>query len=160
MHILVRPASEDDLSEIKRLYWQLDTDAVSYQPQHFQRLDRPDDFLVSIIGSPSSDFLLIEEDGSTVGFALVQEKQTAKVSCIKPENYLYILDFVIEETRRSRGLGKVLLDACVDWGNRRKLAFLRLSVFPENGGAIAFYEREGLSATMQTMERRLNGNIE
>lgn len=151
-NISVREATTNDLPKIKELYWVLDTDAIYYQPEHFIRTDRPNEFLLSIINNEKSDFLLAEVHNKVIGFSLVQERETGNLSCLKKEHYAYILDFVIAEEYRSKGYGTYLLQASKQWARNRKLGFLRLSVFPQNHKGIEFYKKQGLKTTMQTME--------
>lgn len=151
----IRKAAEGDIHIIRELYWLLDTDAVYYQPEHFLRVERPEEFILNIINDEKSDFLLIEDDNKVIGFSLVQEKVTSNISCLKQENYMYILDFVIGEEFRSRGYGAGLLKASKEWGRKRGLNFLRLSVFPGNKRGIEFYDDHGLKETMKTMECKL-----
>lgn len=148
----VRKAIANDLPIIKTLYWLLDTDAVYYQSNHFVRTERPDDFILDIINNEKSDFLLGEVDNKTIGFALLMEKETSNISCLKKERYAYILDYVIAEEYRSKGYGSLLMESSKEWGRKKNLDFLRLSVFPENHKGIKFYEKQGLKTTMNTME--------
>jgi ribosomal protein S18 acetylase RimI-like enzyme len=153
--MIIRTATQKDLQAIKELYSLLDADAVYYQPEHFLKNERPEEFILNIIQNDKSDFLLIEEDNHVIGFSLIQEKAAADISCLKQEHYAYLLDLVIAEEYRSRGYGASLMRASKEWGRERKLDFLRLSVFPENDRGIKFYENQGLKETMKTMECRL-----
>jgi len=98
---------------------------------------------------------VIEAENKIIGFALVQEKETSNISCLKTERYLYILDLVIAEEYRNKGYGGFLLEVSKEWGGKRNLGFLRLSVFPDNHDGIKFYEIHELKTTMQTMECKL-----
>lgn len=148
----IRKASKEDIAAIKSLYWELDQDAVRYQPEHFLLLPRPEDFLMQIIEHERSDFLLCEDNGIVIGFALVQIKLAGNISCLKEQKYLYILDFIITASRRNRGFGSKLLEACKQYGKEQQAEFIRLSVFPKNQDGIRFYERNGLTDMMKTME--------
>ncbi|SES88530.1 GNAT family N-acetyltransferase [Paenibacillus sp. NFR01] len=128
----IREANIEDINDIKKLYWELDTDAVFYQPSLFVRAERPDDFLIDIITGEKSDILLIEIDNNIIGFSLLQEKETPDISCLQKKKFVYILDFVISEAYRSSGYGSLLMESSKDWGKKRGLDFLRLSVFEEN----------------------------
>lgn len=152
----IRKATESDLNIIKELYWLLDTDAIHYQPEHFIRTERPEEFILDIIHNEKSDFLLIQVNNEVIGFSLIQEKSTSNISCLKQERYAYILDFVIAEEYRSNGYGAELLKASKEWGRDRGLDFLRLSVFPDNLRGVKFYEGQGLKETMKTMECKLD----
>lgn len=151
----IRKATREDVQAIKDLYWLLDTDAVFYQPNAFVRTERPAGFILDIINSEKSDFLLIEADKKVIGFALLQEKKTPDISCLIKKNYVHVLDLVIAEEYRSKGYGGALLEASKEWGRERGLDLLRLSVFSEKHRAISFYLNHGLRPSMLTMECEL-----
>lgn len=150
--VQVRQAEAIDIPHIRKLYRILDADAESYQPENFRCIDRPEDFLAGIIEDEKADFLLLDLDGKAIGFALVQERETPAISCLVQHRFMYILDFVIAEEYRSKGYGGTLLEAAKEWGRKRDLTRLRLSVFPNNKRGIEFYEGQGLRETMKTME--------
>jgi ribosomal protein S18 acetylase RimI-like enzyme len=152
MAMRIREATMKDIEGIQKLYWELDTDAVFYQPSRFVRTERPVGFLIDTINDAKSAILVAEDERKLIGFSLLQEKETPKISCLQEKKYVYVLDIVISEEDRSRGLGSQLLESSKDWGKRRGLDFLRLSVFEENSKGIRFYENNGLTATMRTME--------
>jgi len=152
----IRKATASDIAAIKRLFWELDTDAVMHQPEHFQRVERPDAYLSGIIENPKADFLLATVgDEEVVGFSLIFEKETGDISCLKKCRYGYIQDFVVTAGHRNKGYGAALLDASKEWARERGLDYLRLSVFPTNEGGIRFYSRHGLGLQMITMECEL-----
>ncbi|MFD1176003.1 GNAT family N-acetyltransferase [Paenibacillus puldeungensis] len=153
--MLIREATIEDISDIKNLYWELDKDAVFYQPSQFILAERPNDFFIHIINNEKSDILIIEVEGKIIGFSLLQEKETPKISCLREKKFVYILDFVISETYRNNGYGSLLLESSKEWGKKRGLDLLRLSVFEDNQKGIDFYKKNGLIATMKTMECEL-----
>ncbi|WP_379138820.1 GNAT family N-acetyltransferase [Paenibacillus sp. sgz500958] len=148
----IRVARTEDIKDLKNLYWELDSDAIVYQPALFTRTERPDDFLTDIIKNEKADIIVIEEDARIIGFSLVQEKENPKISCLKEKKFVYVLDFVITEKCRNHGFGTQLLEATKEWGKKRGLDFLRLSVFEDNVKGQDFYRRNGLMTTMKTME--------
>lgn len=151
----IREAGLEDIKDIKKLYWELDSDAIQYQPSLFTRTERPDDFLTDIIKNDKADIIVMEVDRRIIGFSLVQEKETPQISCLKEKKFVYVLDFVITEAFRSNGLGTLLLEASKEWGKKRGVDFLRLSVFEDNIKGQDFYRKNGLNATMKTMECEL-----
>ena len=53
-------------------------------------------------------------------------------------------------THRRQGIGKLLVDAVVDWAASRKIKTLTLMVVSTNGPAIRFYEQLGFAKTGRT----------
>ena len=148
----IRKAIADDISRINQLFWELDSDAIQYQPEHFQRCERAEDYLMGIINSQKSDFLLVVLDNEVIGFSLLYEKEVKGLSLLIPCKYAYIQDFIIQEKYRNYGIGTQLFEASKQWGKDRGLEYLRLSVFPKNDSGIRFYKRHGLLEQMLTME--------
>ena len=148
----IRKAVVNDISEINQLFKELDTDACKYQPEHFQRSKRTEDYLMEIIKSEKSDFLLAILDNEIIGFSLLYEKEIKGLSLLIPCKYAYLQDFIVKEKYRNRGIGTQLLEASKQWAKQRNMEYLRLSVFPTNDNGIRFYKRHGLLEQMLTME--------
>ena len=148
----IRKAIVNDILEINQLFWELDTDAIKYQPEHFQRSVRTTDYLIEIINNQKSDFLLAVLDNEVIGFSLLYEKEVKGSSLLIPCKYAYIQDFIVKEKYRNRGIGTQLLEASKQWAKERDMEYLRLSVFPTNNSSIRFYKRHGLLEQMLTME--------
>ena len=55
------------------------------------------------------------------------------------------VQLMVDHRLRSRGLGKALMSACVEWAEASPLHKLGLSVFADNDRAIKLYERFGFS---------------
>lgn len=53
-------------------------------------------------------------------------------------------------THRRHGVGKLLVDAVVEWAKSRKIKTLTLMVVETNGPAIRFYEKLGFAKTGRT----------
>jgi N-acetylglutamate synthase-like GNAT family acetyltransferase len=71
----IRTADKNDIAAIRQLYFELDQDAVMYQPEHFVLFPRPEEFLAKIIEDEKSDILVCDEDGSVIGFTLRISKE-------------------------------------------------------------------------------------
>lgn len=153
--MIIRSATEKDIEAIKQLFWELDTDAIKHQPEHFQRGDRNDESLMEMINGPKSQFLLAELHDEVVGFSLLFEKETNGPSLLIPCRYAYMQDFIVKEIHRNCGIGTRLFEASKQWAKDRGLDYLRLSVFPSNDNGIRFYKRQGLQEQMVSMECHL-----
>ena len=69
--ITIRPAGEGDIPAVVALYRQLDQALVDLQPEFFCVAPREDEFVRQAVKAADADYLLAEEDGAVVGFALV-----------------------------------------------------------------------------------------
>ena len=80
---------------------------------------------------------------------------TKRVPCLKTENVVYLQDLVVSETLRSGGIGAKLIEACKEYGRQNGADFMRTQIFPQNVRGMQFYERQGFSEKMKTIETYL-----
>lgn len=152
----IRKATVEDIDAINKLFFELDTDAINMQPEHFQRGSRTFDYLSGLINEEKSDFLLAVIDEEIIGFSLLFEKETPNINLLVPCKYAYIQDFVVAEKHRNNGVGAELMEKSKQWAKERGMDYLRLSVLPGNKDAQRFYNHHGLNEQMITMECSLN----
>lgn len=153
MHI--RVADIKDIEKLRRLYLELETDAVKYQPEHFIIGHRNDDFFESIFENDDQDILVADIDGTVVGFSHVMILEQKNIACLKPQTAVYIQDLDVIESERNKGIGTLLIKASKEYGKRRGADFIRTQVFPQNIEGIRFYERNGFCEMMKTIESQL-----
>ena len=153
--MVIRLADKNDIKDLQRLYFELENDAVRFQPEHFVHGDRDEAFFNAIFESGTQDMIVAELDGKIAGFAHVMILEQKKVPCLKPERVVYLQDLDVSEELRSKGIGARLIDACKDYGKEKGADFMRTQVFPENVRGMKFYERAGFSEKMKTIETYL-----
>ena len=153
MHI--RVANMEDIEQLRRLYFELETDGVKYQPEHFIVGYRSDDFFDSIFQDDNQDILVAVVDGAVVGFSHVMILKQKNIACLKPQTAIYIQDLDVLECERNKGIGTLLINASKKYGKRRGADFIRTQVFPHNIDGIRFYERNGFCEMMKTIEGQL-----
>ena len=62
----IRAADTKDIEQLRRLYLELETDGVKYQPEHFTIGYRSDDFFHSIFENDDQDILVADLDGTVI----------------------------------------------------------------------------------------------
>ena len=151
----IRAADTKDIEQLRRLYLELETDGVKYQPEHFTIGYRSDDFFHSIFENDDQDILVADVDGTIIGFSHVMILKQKNISCLKPQTAVYIQDLDVLESERDKGIGTLLIKASKEYGKRRGADFIRTQVFPQNIDGIRFYERNGFCEMMKTIESQL-----
>lgn len=154
--MLIRRAGIDDVEQLRLLYQELEEDGVRYQPEHFVVGERSNEFFQSVFESADQDILVAEEDGKILGFSHVMILEQKKVACLKPETLLYIQDLDVLESRRSQGIGTLLMEASKRYGKEHGVDFIRTQVFPQNIDGMRFYEKNGFREMMKTIESSLD----
>ena len=153
--MIIRIADKEDIRDLQQLYYELENDAVRFQPEHFVHGERDAGFFDSIFNAENQDILVAEQDGRIIGFAHVMILEQKKVPCLKSEKVIYLQDLDVSEELRSQGIGAKLIDACKEYGKEKGADFMRTQVFPQNTRGMKFYERAGFSEKMKTIETYL-----
>ena len=152
--VIIRKAKEEDFPRLEELYEELEKDAVLYQPEHFvfspkgTRSEQMKEFL-------DSDFQVMfvaENDGEVIGFAHLVLIPAKKVPCLKSQTSLYLQDLVVASEFRSQGIGTILMNEAKKYGKENGADFFRTQVFPQNTDGMRFYNRNGFSEKMITIE--------
>ena len=152
--ITIRKALATDAPRLEELYVELENDGVFYQPQHFvmspagSRTKQVEE----ILSHDNQTILVAEDDGVVIGFAHLMVLHSKAVPCLKPESTVYLQDLVVTEAYRSRGIGTQMMDAIKEYGKAQGVDFLRTQVFPGNTDGMRYYERNGFTETMKTIE--------
>ena len=151
---IIRKAQKDDFETIEKLYTELEEDAVLYQPEHFvfSKKGQRSQQLEEILKSENQIMLVAEDTDNVIGFAHVTFAHAKEVSCLKQQTNIYLQDLVVTKKLRSRGTGTLLLNAAKEYGKEKGADFFRTQVFPQNKDGLRFYERNGFSLKMLTIE--------
>ncbi len=153
---IIRKARKEDIEALERLYAELEEDAMRYQPEHFVLSERGERSrqLEQILSSETQVLFVAEDDGSgaVIAFAHVLFARAKEVSCLKPQRNIYLQDLLVTKRCRSHGTGTLLLNAAKQYGRELGADFFRTQVFPQNRDGLRFYERNGFSLKMLTIE--------
>ena len=93
------------------------------------------------VDRPDSGILLADEDGRIVGLASVYRD----ILSIRYGQRCWLQDLVVSASHRSRGIGRLLLDAATEWARQRGCTHLELSSGTGRLDAHRFYVRAGMS---------------
>ena len=106
----------------------------------------------STVKAQDADFLLAEQDGTPMGFALVTYAGwTPAYSCVLPHRYARLEDLVVGKAYRGRGIGGELLAAAKRWARNRRLEYVELQVLAQNEGAQHLYESQDFVEATKVM---------
>ena len=155
--ITIRSANREDVTEIEKLYAELEKDAVYYQPEHFVMSPKGSRTKLTegILESDTQIMLVAEDCGRIIGFAHVTLQKAKAFPCLKPQCNIYLQDLVVTEKYRSKGIGTMLIDAAKQYGIDKGAEFMRTQVFPMNEDGLRFYQRNGFFLKMLTIESPL-----
>ena len=96
--------------------------------------------LRDVLDRPDGAVLVAEEEGEVVGWIHVLGHHS-----IETEPFALIAGLVVDETRRSRGIGASLVEAAAEWAAGQGYHAIRVRSNVVRERAHAFYERLGFS---------------
>ncbi|MBP5157893.1 MAG: GNAT family N-acetyltransferase [Treponema sp.] len=152
--IRIRSAKKEDAPALEKLYAELKKDAVFFQPEHFvlSKAGERTRQMEGLWNSGTQRMFVAENDGELIGFAHVLFCRAKSISCLKAQDNIYLQDLLVTERFRNRGVGTQLLNAARQYGREMGADFFRTQVFPMNKAGLRFYERNGFSQKMITIE--------
>lgn len=93
-----------------------------------------------------------EIDEKIIGFITAAEKEVPSYRQVKVAE---LENIFVKEEFRSKGIGKKLMEAFVNWAKELKVDKVAVNVFALNEKAIAFYKREGFVSQELNLEKYL-----
>ena len=136
MEVEVRPARADEVEAVIPLYEWLFAPPGSRPSSWDER--RAAVALWQAISSHDAIVLVADEGGRLVGFLTGYQD----LHSVRFGYRAWVEDFAVDPERRSRGVGKLLLDAAKDWARERGATHLELDSAETRHDAHRFYERE------------------
>jgi GNAT superfamily N-acetyltransferase len=139
--MIIRDARADDIPAVHRLIGQL-VDAPDEREFHAR--------FVSTSSATGHRIIVAEMDGDVVGVLHVFERPALEKPC-----EAVVQALVVDDERRSAGVGEALMREAEAWAARRKLPSTALYTRIDRDRARAFYERIGyrLKGTSHLMGR-------
>lgn len=152
---MTRKAIHNDIPAISELYREQFREMSKLIPDFIKEGDQSIEFLKNTISNDDSDILVYENDGTVVGFILLQAKERPDFDFMIPGKYCYIMDVIVTETYRNKGFGTALMNSAKDWAKERDCNFINLDVLANNLGAIKLYKKLGFIPKAQEMYCKL-----
>ena len=152
---MIRKATHNDIPTISELYREQFREMAKLIPDFIKEGYQGIEFLENTISNDDSDILVYENDGTVVGFILLQAKVRPDFDFMIPGKYCYIMDVIVTRTHRNKGFGTALMNSAKDWAKEQNCSFINLDVLVNNPGAIKVYEKLGFIPKAQEMYCKL-----
>lgn len=153
MNIATRTATKNDHEALAHIASELNVMHARALPDRFRVASDalPTDYFHSLIDSENATILLAERDGDVLGYAILHIKEAPPIPVSMPRRFAFLSDVVVDEAEQGQGIGRLLMDAAVEWAREQSVSSLELGVFEFNEAAIAFYQHLGFQTTKRTM---------
>ena len=153
----IRPATIHDWSGIARIAGELSGLHARALPDVFREVpdSMPADYLRELIDADDVEILVADRDGAIVGYEVLRVRESPPVPFVVSRRYVLLSDIAVSEAEQGRGIGRLVVEAAIQWARERGMSEIELSVYEFNDAAIAFYEHLGFRATRRMMALRL-----
>jgi len=135
----IRPAVAADEGAVLALIEEL-FEAPGARPRRYT-LGRGSEGFRAAVRHPGADVLLAVDGKEIVGLASVY----ADILSIRYGKRCWLQDLVVREDRRARGVGKLLVDAAMEWARERGCTHLELASGAGRKDAHRFYLSQGMA---------------
>ena len=128
---MIRKLKLQDLDEVMKIWLEANIEAHNFITESYWKGNA--DLVKTLL--PEAEVYVYEEEAQIKGFIGIQEG--------------YIAGLFVEHNARRKGIGKALLNYCMN-----SYESLTLKVYEKNIGAVAFYQKQGFKFEKQDREDR------
>jgi len=155
----VRRATRADLQSIGRLGALLVEEHHGFDPRRFLAASRgtPEgyaSFISAQLEDPDAAVLVADDRSEVIGYAYAAVEGYDYMALRGPAGVLH--DLIVDPGRRGRGVGRLLLDAALEFLRSRAAPRVVLSTAEQNEAAQRLFARAGFRRTMIEMTRELD----
>ncbi len=155
--LTIRRARDSDLPAINKLLYEVHKVHSDARPDLFKAGAKKytDEELRAIIAEDRTPVFVAEREGRVVGYAFCIHQQYVHHNNMTDIKTLYIDDLCVDEDARGAHIGQALYAYVLSYAKEQGCYNLTLNVWADNKGALAFYEKVGLSVQKIGMEKIL-----
>ena len=157
---IIRRATPADLPEIGRLGALLIKVHYDFDPQRFLAA-KPEtsagyaSFLSAQLEAPDKAILVADDNGDVIGYTYAAIEGYDYMALRGPAGVLH--DIIVDPEHRGRGVGRLLLNATLEFFRSRDVPRVVLSTAERNEVAQRLFARKGFRRTMIEMTLELDG---
>jgi len=143
---VVRPASQTEVEIVVQLWksFMNDPSAIDMPlPTHEENEKKQTQFLQELIRQDSRQVLVGEKDGVLIGYVAYEIEQKAPLEMQQKRSFIH--DLYVKPGHRGRGVGRSLLQACLDVVRNAGPHQVRIAVWVRNDRAIRLYRAMGFT---------------
>lgn len=146
--VAIRPLRDDEIDKLIVLWKEFMSDPSAADlpvPTHEENTKRMTEYITNLVASDPRQVLVAEEGEELVGYLIFQRQAQTSTSLQLPRSWSYISDLYVKPGHRRRGIGRSLLQTCLEDLHSSGATYVRLSVWSKNSTAIRLYRQAGFN---------------
>ena len=161
MDFIIRKATENDYSDIARLYDELNRLHGTALPHIFliaEKTPQTLEYISNIIKNDEAVLFVAQSGWEIIGFIQAMIRQSPDYPNVVKRKYAYIDDICVKQECRRSSVGKKLMEAVEKWAVKNELDQIELNVWDFNKRAMAFFAGAGYTPYHHVMAKSLRKN--
>jgi ribosomal protein S18 acetylase RimI-like enzyme len=146
-NVKIRKAHKKDIDEILNLLYQLQRPKPKTRSENAAFRKR----ILQYLGEKDKEVTVCEQDSKIIG--LVSVMLLPRLNRTRLE--LYIPELVVSENHRGLGIGKSLMESCINTAKKKKCFRIRLESGNQRTGAHQFYKKIGFEQSALSYTRKI-----
>ena len=140
--IEIRLGNKDDIEMLQSLNDDLFIDNKTYDSDlnmNWAKGEFGRKYFTQLVAREDSLCLIVEENTIPIGYLSASSKEID----YRNSKYAEIENMVVDAAYRSKGIGKLLIEKCIEWAKLNGYQKLFVTAYIANQGAINFYRNNG-----------------
>ena len=146
--VVIRSASINDIPIILELLYELGRP----RPQEDREIDEFSNIVKKhLLSEPAKKIILAEYDNKIVGMASMMLLSRLNRKSLE----LYIPELIVQKDHQNKGIGKKLMESCIDFAKQSKCHRIRLESGNQRIGSHLFYKKLGFEQSSLSFTKNL-----
>lgn len=126
-------------------------------PKYFKEYDHEavKDFFRTMISNPKHIFLLLEDNGQKLGYAMIEIRNYPENPFKKGYKSVYVHQIGVVETEQKKGYGSRLMNEIYDIARTEEIDLVELDYWSENNIAKDFYKKQGFAIYREFVNKQV-----
>jgi GNAT superfamily N-acetyltransferase len=155
--VMVRPASRFEVESVVSLWKEFMNDPSAIDepiPTHEENRAKQVQFVEELIKEDPNQVLVAQDGNELIGYMLYRKEQKTALELKHRMSYIY--DLYVKPDHRGKGVGRNLLQTCLDDLHAAGPRQIRLNVWTKNDRAIRLYGEMGFRDHLMVLKMDVN----
>lgn len=154
MEFILREACAEDAEKLIPLEKEIFLLHKEMRPELFRDMVKffTPEYLEEVKTAPDCEFLIAESGGEIIAYVNSLIRHVREHPTYADHDIYHINDLCVAEKHRKNGVGRRIVEECINRAKARGCRYITLGVYTSNEGAVEFYKKMGMSPRTHQME--------